>query len=483
MQTSQLQNPSLLYDIIILGASGFTGKYVVKEALKFLNTPASPLKNLAIAGRSHEKLVRTLQWAAHPNPLPPSVSIITADTTDRPSLLSLCRQTKVLLNCVGPFRIHGEPVVAACASSGCDYLDISGEPEFMERMEAKYHEKAVETGSLVVSACGFDSIPAEMGFMFNSRQWVAPAVPNRVDAYVSLESDKRIVGNFGTYESAVLGVANMDKLQEFRSSRPKRPRPVHRDLYCRNNGTNSNKSDEVTGEIYIDRLIPGPPPSRGPMIEHQEKIGLKAVRLPSADAVVVRRTLVTLIENPHGLPGVNESVEHTDKREAFWSSVKPAHFGVKIGSKSLLGIYRIIGVGMFIGLLGRTSFGRWLLLKFPSFFSLGWFRKKGPSEDEVRSASFKMWFVGYGFSDSSLASQANSKPDMQIITRVMGPEIGYVTTPIVLLQCALILLSQRESLPKGGAFTPGVVFGPHLEERLQENGISFDLISKCALPA
>ncbi|EOY03568.1 Mitochondrial saccharopine dehydrogenase isoform 1 [Theobroma cacao] len=542
MQTSQLQNPSLLYDIIILGASGFTGKYVVKEALKFLNTPASPLKNLAIAGRSHEKLVRTLQWAAHPNPLPPSVSIITADTTDRPSLLSLCRQTKVLLNCVGPFRIHGEPVVAACASSGCDYLDISGEPEFMERMEAKYHEKAVETGSLVVSACGFDSIPAEMGFMFNSRQWVAPAVPNHVDAYVSLESDKRIVGNFGTYESAVLGVANMDKLQEFRSSRPKRPRPVpllpsppsHEVVMIGGNGhgvgIDNNGSCCVVGSDGADvhgktmvyaflywriaelaavggrggwimvlpviasfdivqyltwalLLIPGPPPSRGPMIEHQEKIGLKAVRLPSADAVVVRRTLVTLIENPHGLPGVNESVEHSDKREAFWSSVKPAHFGVKIGSKSLLGIYRIIGVGMFIGLLGRTSFGRWLLLKFPSFFSLGWFRKKGPSEDEVRSASFKMWFVGYGFSDSSLASQANSKPDMQIITRVMGPEIGYVTTPIVLLQCALILLSQRESLPKGGAFTPGVVFGPHLEERLQENGISFDLISKCALPA
>ena len=96
----------------------------------------------------------------------------------------------------------------------------------MERMEAKYHEKAVETGSLVVSACGFDSIPAEMGFMFNSRQWVAPAVPNHIDAYVSLESDKRIVGNFATYESAVLGVANMDKLQELRRSRPRRPRPV-----------------------------------------------------------------------------------------------------------------------------------------------------------------------------------------------------------------------------------------------------------------
>ncbi|XVF60612.1 hypothetical protein PTKIN_Ptkin08bG0061900 [Pterospermum kingtungense] len=456
METSQPHKPHHLYDIIIFGASGFTGKYVVREALKFLSTPSSPLKNLAIAGRSHEKLVKTLQWAAHPSSPPPDITVITADTTDTPSLLSLCSQTRVLLNCVGPFRIHGEPVVAACAASGCDYLDICGEPEFMERMEAKYHERAMKTGSLVVSACGFDSIPAELGFMFNSRQWVAPAVPNRIDAYVSVESDERIFANFATYESAVLGVANMDKLQELRRSRPWRPRPA----------------------------IPGPrPPKGGPMIEQQEKIGLSAVKLPSADAVVVRRTLVTLTENSHGLPGINESDQHTEKRKAFWSSVKPAHFGVKLGSKSLLDIYQFIGVGLLIGLLSRISFGRWLLLTFPSLFSFGWFRKTGPSEDELRSATFKMWFVGHGFSDSSLASEKNSKPDMQIITRVMGPEIGYVTTPIALLQCALIVLSQRENLTKGGVFTPGIVFGPDLQERLQENGISFDLISKSALPA
>lgn len=116
--------------------------------------------------------------------------------------------------------------MAACVESGCDYLDICGEPEFMERMEAGFHEKAAEKGSLVISACGFDSVPAELGLLFNSRQWVPPAVPNRVEAYLSLESSKRIVGNIGTYESAVLGVANVGKLQELRRSRPKKPRPL-----------------------------------------------------------------------------------------------------------------------------------------------------------------------------------------------------------------------------------------------------------------
>lgn len=95
----------------------------------------------------------------------------------------------------------------------------------MERMEASYHEKAVENGSLVVSACGFDSVPAEMGLLFHSKQWAGPGGPNRVEAYLSLESDRRIVGNYGTYESAVLGVANADKLAELRRSRPRRARP------------------------------------------------------------------------------------------------------------------------------------------------------------------------------------------------------------------------------------------------------------------
>ncbi|KAG5624201.1 hypothetical protein H5410_009419 [Solanum commersonii] len=447
---SQSLNPNPTYDVIILGASGFTGKYVIREALKFLNVPSSPLKNLAIAGRNTSKLSQALQWASRPNP-PPEIPILTADTTDPSSLRDLASQTKIILNCVGPFRLYGEPVVEACADSGCDYLDISGEPEFMERMEVKYHDKAVENGSLVVSACGFDSIPAELGLMFNSRQWLPPAVPNSVEAYLSLESDKRIVGNLGTYESAVLGVANVDKLQELRRSRPKKPRPV----------------------------IPGPRPPKGPLMNHLKEVGVWAVKLPSADAIVVRRTLSCLAENPHGLPGVNESTEQVERREAFWSSIKQAHFGVKIASKSLLGVVRFIIVGLFIGLFGKTGLGRWLLLKFPSLFSLGWFRKKGPTEDEVASATFKMWFVGHGFSDGSLASQGNRKPDTEVTTRVMGPEIGYLTTPIILVQCALILLKERNNLPKGGVFPPGIVFGPtDLQDRLQHNGISFDVISK-----
>lgn len=440
-----------MFDVVIFGASGFTGKYVIREALKFLNasSSASPLRSLAVAGRSRDRIAAALRWAAAPAPPPEDVPILVADTSDPASLAALASRARVVLSCAGPFRLHGHAVAAACAAAGADCLDISGEPEFMERVESELHEPAARSGSLIISACGFDSVPAELGFMFHSRQWEPPSAPATVEAYVSLQSTKRIVGNIGTYESAVLGVANAGQLQALRRSRPRRPRPN----------------------------IPGPPPPKGSLIEGHNPLGMWAMKLPSADTVVVKRTLSTLTEHPEGLPGAEETPEYSDHRKKFWSSVKPAHFGVKIASRSLLILVRFIFTGIFIGLLANFSFGRSLLLKYPEFFSAGLFSRAGPTEEEVKSASFKMWFVGHGYSnvDSSL-ELGRSKPDKEVITKVSGPEVGYVTTPIVLVQCALVLLSQRANLPKGGVYTPGTVFGPtDLQQRLQDNGLFFEV--------
>ncbi|KAI3504808.1 hypothetical protein L1887_26532 [Cichorium endivia] len=121
-----LQLPT--YDIIIFGASGFTGKYVVREVLKFLDSPNSPLKTLALAGRNTSKLSQTLKWASTSHP---AVPFIIADTSDLSSLRRMASQAKLVLDCVGPFRLYGDPVVAACVEAGCDYLDISGEPELL----------------------------------------------------------------------------------------------------------------------------------------------------------------------------------------------------------------------------------------------------------------------------------------------------------------------------------------------------------------
>lgn len=211
------------YDIIIFGATGYTGKYVVREALKFINSPHSPLKTIALAGRNLSKLSKTLAWAS-PSHLT-TIPFLIADTTNPSSLHRMASQAKLILNCVGPFRYHGAPVVHACVNAGCDYLDICGESEFIERMEAVYHDKAMENGSLVISACGIDSVPADLGFLFNSKQWVSPAMVNWVETYMSLESDTKVVANSSTFETVVLGVANAAKLKELRRSR-QRARPL-----------------------------------------------------------------------------------------------------------------------------------------------------------------------------------------------------------------------------------------------------------------
>lgn len=125
----------------------------------------------------------------------------------------------------------------------------------------------------------------------------------------------------------------------------------------------------------------------------------------------------------------------------------------------------------------RFKFGEKLLIQHPELFSLGIFQKEGPSEEEIDSASFKMYFVGRGCSNSTQHT-LSVKFDQEIVTRVSGPEIGYITTPITLIQAALIVLDERHNLPKGGVLTPGSVFGgTDYLQRLQKNGISFDVIS------
>ncbi|TVU38113.1 hypothetical protein EJB05_11467, partial [Eragrostis curvula] len=358
-----------VFDVVIFGASGFTG--------------------------NRDRLAAALRWAASPAPPPESVPILIADSSDPASLAALAARARVVLSCAGPFRLHGHTVAAACAAAGVDCLDIAGEPEFMERVEADLHDVAARNGSLIVSACGFDSVPAELGFLFHSRQWEPPSAPVSVEAYLSLQSSKRIVGNVATYESAVLGLANAGELQALRRSRPRRPRPN----------------------------ILGNAPLKSSLIEWCNPLRMWAMKIPTADTTIVKRTLSTMTKHPEGLPGVKESPKYTEI------------------------------TGLFMSLLGSFSFGRSLLLRYPEFFTLGLFRKTGPTEEEVNNSSFNMWFVGSGFIDASCASERRSKLDKEMITKVSRPDAGYITTQIILVQCALILLSQRDNLPKGGVYT------------------------------
>lgn len=209
------------------------------------------------------------------------------------------------------------------------------------------------------------------------------------------------------------------------------------------------------------------------MIHWEENAGGWAIRLPSADATVVRRTHATMVDFPNGLPKAEEQFSD----EKAWTSIKPVHYGCYVVQKSVVGIIGMFIIGVILVLFAQFKFGQKLLIQYPEIFSLGVFHKEGPSDEEIEAASFKMFYVGRGYSDAAKVTPGK-KPDKEIVTRVSGPEVGYVTTPIVLIQAALIMLDERRSLPKGGVLTPGAVFGgTDYLQRLQKNGMSFDVIS------
>lgn len=181
------------YEIVLFGATGFTGgltaDYLARHGPRDLRW--------AIAGRSRERLDAVAQRLQH-EPAGGRIEVLTADVDDRDSVAALAASTAVVASTVGPFLQHGAELVAACAANGTDYLDITGEPEFVDRMWLQHHEQAVATGARLVHACGFDSVPTDLGVLFTLGHLPAD-VPVTVEGFVRVHA--RISG--GTYHSAI----------------------------------------------------------------------------------------------------------------------------------------------------------------------------------------------------------------------------------------------------------------------------------------
>src|SRR4051795_1668651 len=152
--------PSPKFDIVVYGASGFTGQ-LVAEYLASRYAKDSDLK-WAMAGRSLDKLASVRDAIGAPSDTP----LIAADAGDPASLKAMVEQTKLVLTTVGPYQLYGSELVAACAASGTDYLDLCGEPVWMRRMIDAHQAAAQSSGARIVFSCGFDSLPFELGVWF-----------------------------------------------------------------------------------------------------------------------------------------------------------------------------------------------------------------------------------------------------------------------------------------------------------------------------
>ena len=192
------------FEVIVWGATGYTGRLVAEHLLKTYGA-AGDLK-WAMAGRSAAKLAEVKAEIGAPDALP----TIVADAADSASLDAMVRRADVVISTVGPYQLYGGPLVAACAAAGTDYVDLTGESNWIAAMMAAHAAAAKASGARLVFSCGFDSIPFDLGVWFaeeafNERHGrYAPRVRGRV---------RRLKGGLsgGTLASGMATQAAMQK--------------------------------------------------------------------------------------------------------------------------------------------------------------------------------------------------------------------------------------------------------------------------------
>jgi short subunit dehydrogenase-like uncharacterized protein len=245
------------YDLALFGATGFTGGLTAE----YLAANAPEGLSWALVGRNRTKLEAVRTRLAAASPAAPMPDLVEADAADGAALAKVAESARVVITTVGPYALYGGPLVAACAAAGTDYADLTGEPEFVDRMWIEHHAEAQRTGARLVHCCGFDSIPHDLGAYFTVQQ-LPEGVPLRVNGYV--RSDASFSG--GTYHSAINGFARARQtIGAAKERRRGEPRPSGREIH-----------------------------SAGLGISRDSELGGWVVPLPTIDGAVVRRSAAAL---------------------------------------------------------------------------------------------------------------------------------------------------------------------------------------------
>lgn len=415
------------FDIVVFGATGYTGKRVAQElqSCGFKGT-------WAIAGRDQSKLER-LTTSLTGGGAPPAV--VVADVSDPASLLHMARSCRVLINTVGPFRHWGEPVVQACVQAGTDYLDVCGEPEFIERVELAYDEAARMAGCYLASAMGFDSVPGDLLVEYTLSLFKPPARCTLVETALTIRGGASgFRGHFPTFESAVLGFASAGELRKLRK-----------------------EAEQRRGKV--DLQVPGPRPPRQTGAVFDARLNAWTLPFMGADASVVKRSMAARVKA--GESAANVAVVFT------------------LPSRFYLTLFQ--AYGFVFQFLASKPWGRDLLLRYPGLFSNGMFTREGPSEQQLQATTFSFTAFASGYSTGA-PEAPGQQPDMRITTRVSGPEPGYIACSIFITQAAITLLEERQRLGQPGVHTPASLLrGTTYIDRLRSRGIKFEQVASAAM--
>ena len=278
------------HDLVLLGATGFTGELTAAYLAK--NAPQG--LRWALAGRNQQKLSAVRERLAQLDPELKNLPLVHADSSDETSLRALAESARVVITTVGPYLEHGGPLVAACAAAGTDYVDLTGEPEFVDRMYLEHHDAAVASGARIVHACGFDSIPHDLG------AWFTVSKLGDTDP-ITLRGVVRAGGmaSGGTFASAMGAMSRAKQMRQAMVARRKKEgRPEGR------------KSRAVSGKPHRDSdlglyLLPMPTidpfvvarsgaalASYGPDFRYSHYAGLKTLRYTLGGVAVVSGVVV-----------------------------------------------------------------------------------------------------------------------------------------------------------------------------------------------
>jgi short subunit dehydrogenase-like uncharacterized protein len=391
------------HDIVLFGATGFTGGLTAE----YLARHAGPETRWALAGRSQGKLEALRERLTAIDPACATLPLLRADVADEASMRDVAASTRVLVTTVGPYLSFGEPLVAACASAGTDYADLTGEPEFVDRMFVRYHEQAVAAGARIVHACGFDSIPHDLGVLFTVEE-LPEGVPLTVRGFVRAGGKP----SAGTYHSAITSFSRVRQAGAAHAERRRaEPRPAQR---------------RVSSIRDVGR--------------YERSLGAWALPMPTIDPQIVKRSAAALDRY-----GPDFSYGH-------YIAVKrlPMAAGLVGGVTGLFALSQLPPARSW--LLGRMRSG------------------EGPSPDQREKGWFKVRFVGEGGGRRVVTEVAGGDPGYGETSKMLAESAlclaqddlpataGQVTTAVAMGDALIDRLRRRgitfEVLEEGAATRP-----------------------------
>lgn len=399
------------FDIVVFGATSFVGKILCSYMTDYYGVGGTV--RWAAAGRSLLKLEEVRDSLGK---RADALELIVADAADEVALKAMVARAKVVISTVGPYALYGEPLVKVCAETGTDYVDLTGETQWIRRMVGRYHEQAEASGARIVHCCGFDSIPSDLGVHFLEREAMAKfgAPATRVKMGVKAIKGGMSGGTVASLMNVMKEVAKEPELKKELAD-PYSICPREHGFSARQRNITGAKFDKDLGRWLAPFIM------------------------AAINTRVVHRTNA-LKDKAYGMMfRYDEAMMMKSRMQATMAT---------------------LGMGIFM-VLASIAPTRYLLERFvvpkPG---------EGPSPEEQRNGFYDLRFVGK--TDAGDVIRAHVKGDR---------DPGYGSTAKMLAQAGICLAHDipKEAL-KGGSWTPATAMGDTLIDRLEKHaGLEFAL--------